>query len=57
MNEEKVLVFPTSIRLNASLKEELEKLAKADRRSLNSYINIVLEDHVSSVKAKKVPNE
>jgi hypothetical protein len=43
------------------LKEALEKLAKADRRSLASYLEIVLEQHVAKTlgkaKQKGVPME
>lgn len=36
-----------SFRITDELKEALERLAVADRRSLSSYIEIVLEDHVA----------
>ena len=35
-------------RAKASLKAELERLAKADRRSLASYLEIVLEQHIDA---------
>jgi len=35
-------------RAKASLKAELERLAKSDRRSLASYLEIVLEQHVDA---------
>ena len=34
-----------SIRLTKSLRRRLEKLATKDRRTLSSYIEIVLEEH------------
>jgi predicted DNA-binding protein len=39
-----------SIRLDVELREALEKLAKADKRTLAGYIKIVLEEHVESAK-------
>jgi hypothetical protein len=50
-----------SIRVRPQLKEALEKLAKADRRSLASYLEIVLEQYVAKTvgkaKQKGVPLE
>ena len=37
---------PTSIRLQPELKAALKRLAQDDRRSLSSYIVLVLERHV-----------
>jgi hypothetical protein len=37
---------PTSIRLQPELKAALRRLAQEDRRSLSSYIVLVLERHV-----------
>ena len=48
---------PTSIRLAPELKAALKRLAKEDRRSLSSYIVILLEQHVQererALKEKK----
>jgi predicted DNA-binding protein len=44
---------PTSIRLTADLKAALKRLAHEDRRSLSSYIVIVLEQHVAEAKKKR----
>jgi predicted DNA-binding protein len=44
---------PLSYRIPAHLKEELQKLADADRRKLGPYIQIVLEEHVESMKAEE----
>lgn len=38
---------PLSHRLDPELKEKLQRLADADRRSLTNYIEIVLEKHVA----------
>jgi predicted DNA-binding protein len=38
---------PTSIRLQPELKAALKRLAQEDRRSLSSYIVLVLERHVT----------
>jgi predicted DNA-binding protein len=37
---------PTSIRLTPELKAKLKRFAADDRRSLSSYIVLVLENHV-----------
>ncbi len=42
-----------SLRLNADVKEKLERLAEADHRSLNSYISRVLEEHVIDPAERK----
>ena len=36
----------TTLRLDPDMKKRLQELAKADRRSLSSYIEIVLEQHL-----------
>jgi predicted DNA-binding protein len=38
---------PTSVRLEPELKERLKQFAAQDRRSLSSYIVIVLENHAA----------
>ena len=35
-----------SFRFHQEIKDELQRLANADRRSLTNYIEIVLENHV-----------
>ena len=40
-------------RVNSALKTELERLARADRRSLASYLEILLEAHVKQTKKGK----
>jgi hypothetical protein len=39
---------PVGLRFTPSLKEALLELARADRRTLASYIEIVLEGHVEA---------
>ena len=39
---------PVGLRFTPSLKDALVELAKADRRTLASYIEIVLEAHVEA---------
>ncbi len=39
-------------RISPELKKALTELAKADKRSLSAYIEIVLEQHVKTAKAK-----
>ena len=41
---------PLGLRLTPTLKEALVGLAKADRRTLASYVEIVLEAHVEAKK-------
>lgn len=44
--------LPVSVRLPLELKESLKELAKADRRSLSAYIELVLERHVAGVESQ-----
>ena len=37
-----------SFPIRADIKEALEKLVAADRRSVSSYIEIALEDHIEA---------
>lgn len=43
---------PISYLIPATLKQDLQKLADADRRKLGPYVQIVLEQHVTEAKAK-----
>jgi predicted transcriptional regulator len=49
----KKLLEPMSIRLDADVKAALEGFAEDEDRSLSSYVNRVLRDHVERVEAKK----
>ena len=40
-------VAQINLRGRSTLKTKLEKLAKADRRSLSAYVEKLLEDHVT----------
>jgi hypothetical protein len=42
--QKQIFSFP----IRADIKEALEKLAAADRRSVSSYIEIALEDHIEA---------
>jgi hypothetical protein len=44
---------PFSFKIRPEIKEGIEKLAREDRRSLSSYVELVLEDHL---KAKLITN-
>ena len=44
---------PTSIRLDEDVKLGIEALAAADERSLSSYINRVLRQHLEAMQAGK----
>jgi hypothetical protein len=39
------------LRLKPSTRDALERLAKADKRKLAPYIELVLEDHIATKKA------
>jgi predicted DNA-binding protein len=39
---------PISFRIKAEIKQALERLAKEDKRSLSSYIELALEAHVEA---------
>ena len=41
---------PLGLRIKPSLREDLDRLAEADRRTLASYIELVLEAHVEAKK-------
>jgi predicted DNA-binding protein len=49
---EELRTAPVGLRLKPSLKSELDELADADRRTLASYIEMVLEAHVEAKKQK-----
>jgi hypothetical protein len=51
---------PISIRVRPDVKEAIERLAKADKRSLASYIEIILEEHIErtmKVREKAKPTD
>jgi hypothetical protein len=49
MSNEKPIV---SFRIRGDIKDALQKLAKADRRSLSSYIEIVLDTHIEAKRRR-----
>jgi hypothetical protein len=42
-----------NLRVRLSLKAKLEKLAKQDRRTLSSYVEMLLEDHVTEQEHRR----
>ena len=50
MSNEKPVI---SFRIRADIKDGLQKLATADRRSLSQYIQLALEAHIEAVRGKK----
>jgi predicted transcriptional regulator len=44
---------PISFRIKSEIKESLERLAAADKRSLSSYIELALEDHIQRKSSGK----
>jgi predicted transcriptional regulator len=42
-----------SFRIRPDIKEGLQRLAKADRRTLSAYIEIVLDQHLEAAKKQK----
>jgi predicted transcriptional regulator len=52
----KKLLEPMSIRLDPDVKTALEGFAEDEDRSLSSYVNRVLRDHVERVESQKQPD-
>jgi hypothetical protein len=44
-----------AFRIAPELRAALEALAKSERRTLNAYVSIILEDHVAAVTPKRKP--
>jgi len=44
---------PICFRMKAEIKQPLERLAKADRRSLSQYIELALEAHIEVAERKR----
>jgi len=44
--------LPFSMRLDQAVKEELQRLADRDRRSLTNYVEKLLAEHIESAKRK-----
>jgi predicted transcriptional regulator len=49
----KKLLEPMSIRLDPDVKATLEEYAEAEDRSLSSYVNRVLREHVRRIEEQK----
>jgi len=49
----KKLLEPMSIRLDPDVKAALERFAEEEDRSLSSYVNRILRDHVERTEARK----
>lgn len=47
----------TGIVISKDIKEQLETLARQDRRSLSNYISIILEDHIKQKNMEKQKSE
>jgi predicted transcriptional regulator len=41
-----------NVRLTSELRDELQRLAEANRRTLSDYIRLLLEEHVEAQKAE-----
>jgi hypothetical protein len=52
MIEQGERLTPLSVRVLESTKRELTQLAKADRRSLALYVQMLLEEHIAAKKGK-----
>jgi hypothetical protein len=44
---------PISFRIRADIKATLQELAAADRRSLSSYIELLLEEHIIAQRTEQ----
>ena len=53
VEEKERRVTPVGLRLPPSLKATLEEMARKERRSLASLVQIILEDYVAAKKAEK----
>ena len=42
-----------SVRITGELKDRLERLAKTDRRTLASYVELVLEEHIMAKRKRE----
>jgi hypothetical protein len=51
----KKLLEPMSIRLDPDVKAALEGFAEEEDRSLSSYVNRVLREHVEQVESQRQP--
>ena len=51
----KKLLEPMSIRLDPDVKAALEGFAEEEDRSLSSYVNRVLRDHVDRMESQRQP--
>jgi predicted transcriptional regulator len=49
----KKLLEPMSIRLDPDVKAALERFAEEEDRSLSSYVNRILRDHVERTESRK----
>lgn len=45
------------LRTDADFKAELQEMAKKDKRSLNKFIEKILEDHIDNFKADQRLNQ
>jgi predicted transcriptional regulator len=43
---------PTTVRIPAEIKSELEEIANKERRSLNAQIVVALAEHIANHKGK-----
>lgn len=43
---------PLQVRVDPKVKTALKKLAQSERRTLNNYLVILLEEHVQSAKSQ-----
>lgn len=51
-DEKEIKTVSINFRIEESTKEDLEKLADADSRTLSNYIRVLLEKHVEKTKKK-----
>ena len=47
-------IAPFPLRMKPELRDTLQKLADADRRTLNLFLNLILERYVASLGGKQV---
>lgn len=47
-------IAPFPLRMKPALRQKLQKLADADRRTLNVFLNLILERYVATLGGKQV---
>ena len=52
MEQERITLYP-----DKNLKKQIEDIAKSEKRSVNNFILLLLENYVKEQKVKKIKNK